>query len=497
MTDYLKHHNPCGHFHKKYVAVVTPPEEPVTPSGGYTVYINGSLMSNVSQGEAGSYAGPFTCNIPAGTYKITLSSYDDHVSHPGQTQPAENFFCTLRDIDGNVLATTGTISDIPDTSQTGVTEVVNQSLTVAKPVRSIMAYHGLWPSLPQSNPNSVTAVYIKFDPVEGGEDDDDDPVDPAPIPPVTTTGVLSHKLTLTMYSGEIFSILPIGSGYLLGDYGLTRGGAKIINWDGGGNVSIALQPSPAVESFMDLHLPSDGNPVTCTEHYGSIYKRTGGTWTRVYTKGVQNVLMFYIRELGGILYCNWYAYGTNNSGLMRSTNNGSNWSEIATYSRRMFGMNHDGSTLYIAGDTSGYPVLINSSGTVICSNGAKPGWTWWGVACGGGKICLGSYYYSYQVGGTGFINTWNGSSLSTFNTQQPYVHALEYVSGNFYAVATNAWDRDGMSTLYRSPDGLAWTVVANIPCGHIINMHPVNDGLLLVGGKYASFGKVFKYTFPS
>lgn len=319
---------------------------------------------------------------------------------------------------------------------------------------------------------------------------------PGPVPPI------EGGATLLYYSNngrELFSVMPLSGGYLVGDYGLTRDGAQI-GFLSGSSLSVESKPSPPRESFMDIILASDGNPVSATEHYGSIYKRSGagasGTWSLKYSMS-QPVLMMFLSNIGGTLYSNWYDFSSQTSGLVSSGNNGENWSNIASYSFRVFCLCDDGSNLYLTGSSGAYPVLANAGGSVLCSNGDKSGWSYWGCYSEGGVTNMGSYSLMYQKNGQqGFIDAWDGATRTTvLNTAQPYVHVITAHGGKRYAVSTNAWDADGNSYIYASSDGYSWRQVSHVPCGYIIGHWAADDGLYLVGGKYGSYGALYRYNY--
>lgn len=95
-------------------------------------------------------AGPFTIAMPAGTYAITLHSFDDHIDHPGQTdQTQEQWYFTL---DSGYISPVS--SDIPDDAVSVTdtfTGVIDQDAT------SITVHH-----LGQGNVNSVSPMCVGF-----------------------------------------------------------------------------------------------------------------------------------------------------------------------------------------------------------------------------------------------------------------------------------------------------------------------------------------------
>ena len=54
---------------------------------------DGTLLAN-QNGRAAS--GLYNFNLPIGTYRVTLQSYDNHSGHGGQGQPQESWFAAVR-----------------------------------------------------------------------------------------------------------------------------------------------------------------------------------------------------------------------------------------------------------------------------------------------------------------------------------------------------------------------------------------------------------------
>lgn len=64
-----------------------------TGCGEYSFGFEGTRLLNDGISDS---AGPFTISMPAGTYDITLHSFDDHAAHPGQVaQTQEQWYFTL------------------------------------------------------------------------------------------------------------------------------------------------------------------------------------------------------------------------------------------------------------------------------------------------------------------------------------------------------------------------------------------------------------------
>lgn len=134
--------------------------------GRYIVEISQDrLLANQSEDRA--KIGPISTSIPAGNYKVTLASYDNHSSKPDQNQSKESWYLTLYD-NGSTVASSNPISDLPE-GQDWFTQVVNDNLNLASDVSSVIAFHNAYPD---SGPESVAPICAGFDRV----------VEPTPTP---------------------------------------------------------------------------------------------------------------------------------------------------------------------------------------------------------------------------------------------------------------------------------------------------------------------------
>jgi len=179
-------HTPCGHWHGGSGGITprtwTPPDIPPPahthpggnggggngggggiPTSGIVIVFNALLGS--AEGKDSQFASrSFSCNIPAGVYRVTLQSFDDHPTHPGQGQTDEAFYCKLYNGAGNVIYTTPTTNDIPDDGvTTTVKQVVDSGANISERVSTIRIFHKLYDSLPTGDWNSVYAVYAQFE----------------------------------------------------------------------------------------------------------------------------------------------------------------------------------------------------------------------------------------------------------------------------------------------------------------------------------------------
>lgn len=101
-------------------------------------------------------------SIDAGTYNVTLQSYDDHTGKPGQVQNQEQWYAIFSN-GGGVEDTSGVISDLP-IDQDYINEMVG-TVTFGNPVTSIVARHllfgGPWPTA-----ESIVPKCLALDPFE-------------------------------------------------------------------------------------------------------------------------------------------------------------------------------------------------------------------------------------------------------------------------------------------------------------------------------------------
>jgi hypothetical protein len=103
---------------------------------------------------------PVAVDIAAGTYTVTLGSFDDHVTHPGQNQDFEQWFARFETADGAVES--NPISDLPDEPITGLSEEVG-TITFTSNATSLTAVH-LLAGQPFLTPESIMATCVALDP---------------------------------------------------------------------------------------------------------------------------------------------------------------------------------------------------------------------------------------------------------------------------------------------------------------------------------------------
>jgi hypothetical protein len=108
--------------------------------------------------------------IPSGIYDVTLQSYDNHASKPGQVQLNESYFLELLNTDDEKIVDTGAIDDLPDTDNNR-TQLVDTNLIVGENIGSLKPIHFCDASTGNScddSANSIVPVCVAFDLIQEG-----------------------------------------------------------------------------------------------------------------------------------------------------------------------------------------------------------------------------------------------------------------------------------------------------------------------------------------
>ncbi len=114
-----------------------------------------------SQDENSARTGPVPFVITAGTYDVTLVSYDGYEGRQNISQPRESWFLFLRS-SGVTFAETNASGDVPDmVLEARVATLVNTNFVVSERVDTVEAYHAVYPDT--SSANSVFPVCAVFD----------------------------------------------------------------------------------------------------------------------------------------------------------------------------------------------------------------------------------------------------------------------------------------------------------------------------------------------
>lgn len=105
-------------------------------------------------------------SIPAGTYKVTLSSCDFHFRPDGDTDTQEQWYVILKNASGGDVAQTAAIADIGNQEE-WKTGTVNEQLFIGQPVVFGVAFHAAYPA---ASANEVHPICAAFDPVSSAPD---------------------------------------------------------------------------------------------------------------------------------------------------------------------------------------------------------------------------------------------------------------------------------------------------------------------------------------
>ena len=124
----------------------------------YNFDFNGILRSDRNARRA--EIGPFDMSIDPDVYEITLVSYDDHFSKPGQIQSREEYYISFFDSAGDEVRRTSAISDLPDDEEVHI-EVTDPFMEIPAGITEIRARHVMYDfdlNLGVDNPNSINPV---------------------------------------------------------------------------------------------------------------------------------------------------------------------------------------------------------------------------------------------------------------------------------------------------------------------------------------------------
>lgn len=127
------------------------------------------------QSEEDAESGPVVVNMPAGSYKVSLFSYDGYESRESAfPQPKESWLAVLKN-GNNTIAQSSPIDDLEDwVLRVTKTQVVNEELVVDQKVDSVLALNAGYPD--EATPNSVFPVCAAFDLLKLKEEPNHPPV---------------------------------------------------------------------------------------------------------------------------------------------------------------------------------------------------------------------------------------------------------------------------------------------------------------------------------
>ncbi|MGI9648596.1 MAG: hypothetical protein ACR2OI_08775 [Acidimicrobiia bacterium] len=132
-----------------------------TGQGAYVVDIGTERL--LAWDSAKSTAGPAAFSLPAGSYDVYLTSYDDHSNKTHQSQLEEQWY--LQGLAGaSVVFTTAATPDLPET--TDLQSFMVGSITTGQAIDHVLAVHAAYPD--QFEPHSVAPLCAGFYPTGTG-----------------------------------------------------------------------------------------------------------------------------------------------------------------------------------------------------------------------------------------------------------------------------------------------------------------------------------------
>ena len=136
----------------------------VGPSIVFPTGTAGHISANAGESYALTTAVSFT-PIPPGYYQVTMYSYDDHDAKFDQIQGNESWYLRLKNEAGDIIATAGPSTDIPDGAGNNCQGTyLQEGLILVDTAVFAEAIHAAYPA-PANQPNSVNPDYALLIPV--------------------------------------------------------------------------------------------------------------------------------------------------------------------------------------------------------------------------------------------------------------------------------------------------------------------------------------------
>lgn len=145
-----------------------------TQSGRIIVEFVASFQDGVltTRFQSRNSLGPVPVDIPAGTYNITLVSFDDHIERPNEVaQKQESWFLQAQNGQGNTIFESNSISDLPE-DQNILEELVQENVEITRDITQLLAKH-LLDVGESEEAESVTPVCVAFDKVDDSNNNSD------------------------------------------------------------------------------------------------------------------------------------------------------------------------------------------------------------------------------------------------------------------------------------------------------------------------------------
>lgn len=203
-------------------------------SGRTIVHFTKDIRSD--KGESEASGGTYYVSIPEGNYKISLMSYDNHSDKPNQTQPNEQWYLMMGNIEGDTVGTTDPIDDLPNNANTK-SQVVEPNFDLWDDISWIGVFHHAYGDPDTYSSNSIRPVCAAFDRVssnpaptvdiEANESDGPISIDynataqirwsshnttSCKVTPTSWTGIWGYESTGKLTSSQTYSIYCTGPG---------------------------------------------------------------------------------------------------------------------------------------------------------------------------------------------------------------------------------------------------------------------------------------------
>ncbi len=141
-----------------------------------------------SRKQADAIFGPASANVGAGTWQVSLASYDSHSTKANPYQPYEQWFLRLNYGSGGSVDSSA-ISDLPD-NQDSLSQTVNSGLALTDNVTSVTAVHAFYPN---TAINSISPVCVLLERVAEPTPTPSPTPSPSPTPTSTPSPEPEHN----------------------------------------------------------------------------------------------------------------------------------------------------------------------------------------------------------------------------------------------------------------------------------------------------------------
>jgi len=450
----------------------------------FSTSTNDSIVSNGTLAQAQMTR---SISIPAGTYKVTMFTFDGYEGRQNVSQPAEKLYLIATGLNGTTYSTAYSTNDLPDNMRAvSRAEVIDTGLVLPQAVNRVTAMHSAYPA---NNSNSLTPGCVAFDLVV--------PQDPTlngsctANPSTANTGVnITWSATASggngayTYSWTGTDGLTGGSSTTSRSY--TTAGSKIgMITITSGTQSITRNCSAVVNQLPSL-------VVSCTANPGSINVNNDITWTATASggNGAYTYSWTGTDGLTGISSTTSRYYSVSGSKTATVTVTSGSQTATANCSAVVNQLNAPTLSVYCSANPSSTTVGGTTTFSATVAGGAgNYSYIWSGACIGYGQTCSGPINYQgtqtatvLVTSGTQTANTSCSVSVAQNCTQNSYQRCIgnslywydscgnqgNYVGscGNYNTCTQNSYQRcSGNSIYWYDSCGSQGSFVQNCQCG--------------------------------